>query len=197
MTTTKNAPTLKEKVESLEETVAHFTQENEGVLAKVAEQDITINTLRFEKVEMVKMLRYEIKKAQERSRSRAGQAAQADSAGRAGTLSVDLSTCKLASAKRGKKQRVVADIEDDLQRRCVRSDKPVEDALKYYLLAPRKLALLKSLTIQTFQTGILFRRQASDITEMVCREGHVLKTGVWAEHTRVAESRSTTFLGLR
>lgn len=141
------APTLTEKVESLEETVAHLTQANEGLLAKVAEQDNTINTLRVEKLEMVRTLKYEIKKAQESSRSRAVQAAQADSACRAGTLSVNLSTCKLASAQRGKKQRVVPDIEDYVQRRFVRSDKPAEDALQYYLLAPRKVALLKYMTI--------------------------------------------------
>ena len=125
-----------------------------------------------------------------------GSAVQAAQVGRAGTLSVDLSKCKLASAKRGRKQRVVADIEDYLQRRFVGSDKPAEDALKYYLLAPRKLALLTSLTIACGLDRVYYLDAKHQIEQKWSAE-KVLKTGVWAEQTRVAESRSTTFLGLR
>ena len=106
------APTLTEKVETLEKTVAHLTQENESLLAKVAEHEITISKMKDEKVLMGKRHSYEISKIAQPSSSqalvvhssagRAVQGAYAYDAPREGTLSVDLSMTELPAAQQRK-----------------------------------------------------------------------------------------------
>ena len=149
------APTLQEKVESLEKAAVataaateQLSRENEGLLAKVVEQGIALDTLRAEKDNRGKL--YILKKDRiQNAQPASSQSALGVDTSRATTLSVDLSTCNSVRAKWNKKQRIVTEIETFLEQRFTGSDTAQEDAIQYYLAAPQRVGMLKRATVAT------------------------------------------------